>query len=121
VLALLAAGGASAYALGTIWLRPGHCKKVHGTKVCARKVKPVTTTVSRTSTVTSTVTVAPSPIGQTFSGNRDSTLAPRTIPVNGVVVHWTAQPDHSSPQVCAPNARQTRPETTGFCGVRRDK
>jgi hypothetical protein len=35
---------------------------VHGTKVCARKVKP------------KTVTVAPSPIGQTFSGNGDKTL-----------------------------------------------
>jgi hypothetical protein len=84
LLALLAAGGASAYALRTIWLRPGHCTKVHGTKVCARKVKPHTATVM--------LTVAPSPIGQTFSGNGNQTLAPVTLP-HGVTVHWTAQPD----------------------------
>lgn len=80
-MALLAAGGASAYALRTIFLSPGHCTKVHGTKVCARSLKP------------RTVTVAPSSIGQTFSGNGSSTLAPMTIPANGVTVHWTAQPD----------------------------
>jgi hypothetical protein len=84
VLALAVAGGASAYALKTIWLRPGRCTNVHGTKVCARKV------VARTSTVT--VTVAPSPIGQTFSGNGDLTLAPLTLS-HGVQVSWTAQPD----------------------------
>lgn len=84
VLGLVAAGGASAYALRTIWLRPGHCAKVHGTRVCARKVKPRTATV--------TVTVAPSPIGRTFSGNGNQTLAPVTLP-HGVTVHWTAQPD----------------------------
>jgi hypothetical protein len=39
------------------------------------------------------VTVAPSSTGQNFSGNGDMTLAPMTIPANGVVVHWTAQPD----------------------------
>jgi hypothetical protein len=39
-VALLAAGGASAYALRTVFLKPGHCTKVHGTKVCARSVKP---------------------------------------------------------------------------------
>jgi hypothetical protein len=83
-LALLAAGGASAYALRTIWLRPGHCTKVHGAKVCARKVAP--------RTVHDTVTVAPSPIGQTFSGNGDETLAPMTL-AHGVTVQWTAQPD----------------------------
>ena len=80
LLALLAAGGASAYALRTIWLRPGHCKKVHGTKVCARKVRP------------KTVTVAPSPIGKTFSGNGSSTLNPLTLK-HGVTVHWASQPD----------------------------
>jgi hypothetical protein len=80
LLALLAAGGASAYALGTIWLRPGHCTKLHGTKVCARKVKP------------KTVTVAPSPIGQTFTGNGSKTLNPLTL-AHGVTVHWTSQPD----------------------------
>jgi hypothetical protein len=69
VIALAAAGGASAYALHTIMLRPGHCTKVHGTKVCARKVTPRTFTV----------TVAPSPIGQMFSGNGDVTLAPMTL------------------------------------------
>lgn len=91
VLALAGAGGASAYALKTIFLAPGHCKKVHGTKVCARKVAPRTTTVTHTSTTT--VTVAPSPIGKNFSGNGSSTLAPVTIPANGVTVQWTAQPD----------------------------
>src|SRR5262245_14348135 len=70
-LALLVAGGASAYVLRTIWLRPGHCTKLHGTKVCARKVKP--------RTVSQTVTVGPSPIGATFSGNGDKTLAPLTL------------------------------------------
>jgi hypothetical protein len=84
VLALAAAGGASAYALRTIWLRPGHCTKLHGTKVCARSVTP------RTSTVT--LTVAPSPIGRSFSGNGDETLAPMTL-AHGVEVSWTAQPD----------------------------
>ena len=82
VIALAAAGGASAYALHTIMLRPGHCTKVHGTKVCARKVTPRTLTV----------TVAPSPIGQTFGGNGDVTLAPMTL-AHGVNVHWTSQPD----------------------------
>ena len=91
VLALAAAGAASAYALRTIFLSPGHCKKVHGTKVCARRARPHTTALTRTSTVT--VTVAPSSTGQNFSGNGSTTLAPMTIPANGVVVHWTAQPD----------------------------
>jgi hypothetical protein len=89
MLSLAGAGGASAYALKTIFLAPGHCKKVHGTKVCARKVAPRTVT----HTSTTTVTVAPSPIGKNFSGNGSSTLAPVTIPANGVTVHWTAQPD----------------------------
>jgi hypothetical protein len=80
VLVLIAVGGASAYAVRTIWLRPGRCTKVHGTKVCARKVSP------------RTVTVAPSPIGQTFSGNGGKTLNPMTL-VHGVTVHWTSQPD----------------------------
>ncbi|HEY1565159.1 MAG TPA: hypothetical protein VGF72_10795 [Gaiellaceae bacterium] len=84
VLVLAAAGGASAYALTTIFVRPGHCTKVHGTKVCARAVKPRTVNV--------TVTVAPSPIGQTFSGNGDATLAPLTLP-QGVTAQWTAHPD----------------------------
>ena len=86
-IAILAAGGASAYGLSTIWLKPGHCTKVRHThtKVCARAVKP--------RTVTHTVTEAPSSTGQSFSGNGDSTLAPMTIPAGGVDVHWTAQPD----------------------------
>jgi hypothetical protein len=79
-LGLLVAGGASAYALRTIWLQPGHCTKVHGSMVCARKVK------SRT------VTVAPSPVGQTFTGNGDKTLNPLTL-THGVTVHWTSDPD----------------------------
>jgi hypothetical protein len=82
VVALLGAGGASAYALRTVFLKPGHCTKVHGTKVCARSVKPKIVTV----------TVAPSPVGQTFSGNGDKTLAPVTL-AHGVTVHWTSQPD----------------------------
>jgi len=85
-VALTFAGVASAYALRTIWLHPGHCTKVHGTKVCARKAKP------STATTTVTVTVAPSPIGQAFSGNGDKTLAPMTL-AQGDTVHWTAQPD----------------------------
>jgi hypothetical protein len=80
VLVLLAAGGASAVALRTILLRPGQCTTVKGTRVCARKVKP------------RTVTVAPSPIGKTFSGNGTQTLAPLTL-THGVNVRWTAQPD----------------------------
>jgi hypothetical protein len=81
VLALVAAGGASAYALTrTVTLAPGHCKKIHGTRVCARKVKP------------RTVTVSPSPIGKTFSGSGSETLAPVTIPGKGDMVHWTSQP-----------------------------
>ena len=39
------------------------------------------------------MTVAPSSTGRQFAGNGDSTLAPLTVPANGVVVQWTAQPD----------------------------
>ena len=84
VLLLLGAGGASAYALRTVFIRPGHCAKVHGTRVCARKVPPKTVNV--------TVTVGPSPIGQTFSGNGDKTLPPLTLP-HGVTVTWTSGAD----------------------------
>jgi hypothetical protein len=84
VMLLLGAGGASAYALHTIFIRPGRCTKVHGTKVCARKVPP--------KTVRETVTVGPSPIGETFSGNGDKTLPPLTLS-HGVTVNWTSQPD----------------------------
>lgn len=84
VMLLLGAGGASAYALHTIFLRPGHCTKVRGTKVCARKVAP--------KTVLQTVTVGPSPIGETFSGNGDKTLPPLTLS-HGVTVSWTSKPD----------------------------
>jgi hypothetical protein len=81
VLALVAAGGASAYALKrTVTLAPGHCKKIHGTKVCARKA------------ATKTVTVSPSPIGTTATGSGSETLAPLTIPAHGDTVHWTSQP-----------------------------
>jgi hypothetical protein len=81
VLLLLGAGGASAYALRTVFIKPGHCTKVHGTKVCARSVPPKTVTVG-----------APSPIGETFTGNGDKTLAPLTLP-HSVTVTWTSQPD----------------------------
>jgi hypothetical protein len=84
VMLLLGAGGASAYALHTIFIRPGHCTKVHATKVCARKVAP--------KTVSETVTVGPSPIGETFSGNGDKTLPPLTLS-HGVTVNWTSKPD----------------------------
>lgn len=109
--ALLFAGVAGAAVLSkTIFLSPGKCKTVHGTRVCAKKVKPHTVTHTRTSTVTNTVTtppvtntvtntqtvtvtVGPSPMGQTFSGNGSETLAPMTVPADGVEVHWTAQPN----------------------------
>ncbi len=68
-VALVCAGGASAYALHTIMLSPGHCRRIGDTKVCARRGK----------TKTVTTTVAASPIGKTFSGNGDSTLAPLTL------------------------------------------
>jgi len=81
VLLLLAVGSASAYAVRTVFIKPGHCTKVHGTKVCARSVPPKTLTVG-----------PPSPIGQKFTGNGDKTLAPLTIS-HGVTVTWTSQPD----------------------------
>jgi hypothetical protein len=83
-VALVCAGGASAYALRTIMLSPGHCKRIGHTKVCARAVK--------TKTVTTTTTVGVSGIGKSFSGNGDSTLAPLTL-TKGDEIHWTAQPD----------------------------
>ncbi|HEX4324458.1 MAG TPA: hypothetical protein VHZ77_07485 [Gaiellaceae bacterium] len=79
-VALVCAGGASAYALHTIMLRPGHCTRVGHTKICARHAK------------TKTVTVATAAIGKTFTGNGDTTLAPLTLKA-GDEVHWTAQPD----------------------------
>jgi hypothetical protein len=103
-LVLLAAGTASAYAVQKIMLRPGSCTTVHGVKVCARHAPTQTVTnrvtdvVNRTETATVvdtttlTVTVAPSPIGQTFSGSGSKTLDPMTLP-HGVTVHWTSQPD----------------------------
>jgi len=42
LLGLSCAGVATAAAVGTIWIRPGGCTKVGKTKVCARKVAPVT-------------------------------------------------------------------------------
>jgi hypothetical protein len=79
LLVLLAAGGAaSAIALRTITLRPGRCVRVRQTRICAARAR--------------TVTVAPSSIGKSFSGNGSQTLAPLQIP-RGVYVHWTAQPD----------------------------
>jgi plastocyanin len=79
-VALVCAGAASAYAVRTIVLSPGHCKLIGHTKVCAKRAK------------IKTVTVAPSPIGQMFNGNGDSTLAPLTLKA-GDEVRWTAQPD----------------------------
>lgn len=78
--ALVLAGAAGAYALRTIYLQPGKCATVGKTRVCARIAPPVT------------VTVSPSPIGKTFSGNGDEALAPITLS-HGVEVHWTSQPD----------------------------
>jgi hypothetical protein len=82
VVGLLAAGGASAIALRTITLRPGQCRTVKGVRVCASKPR----------VVVRTVTVAPSPIGKTFSGNGTKTLEPITL-THGVTAHWTAKPD----------------------------
>jgi hypothetical protein len=84
VMALLAAGGAaSAIALRTITLRPGRCVRVtRTTRVCAARAR----------TVTRTVTVAPSSIGKSFSGNGSKTLLPLKIP-RAVYVKWTAQRD----------------------------
>ena len=45
-----------------------------------------------TKTVLQTVTVGPSPIGETFTGNGDKTLPPLTLS-HGVTVSWTSQPD----------------------------
>jgi hypothetical protein len=81
VLLLLGAGGASAYALRTVFIKPGHCTKVHGTRVCARSVPSKTVTVG-----------PPSPIGDTFTGDGDKTLAPLTLS-HSVTVTWTSQPD----------------------------
>jgi hypothetical protein len=101
LIALLAAGGASAALLiRTITLGPGQCKRIRLTRVCARRVAPRTVTVARTATVTTTrtatvtVTVAPSPIGRTFSGNGSKTLAPLTLS-RGVTASWTSKPDSS--------------------------
>lgn len=80
VVALALAGGASAYALKTILVSPGRCTTVSHVKVCARQVKP------------KTVTVSPSPIGKTLSGNGSQTLAPITL-AHGVNVRWTSSLD----------------------------
>ena len=80
VLALAAAGSASAYALHTITLNPGHCAKVHGTRVCARKAKP------------KTVTVYPAAAGTTVSGSGTLTMAPFTL-AKGTNIHWSYTPD----------------------------
>jgi hypothetical protein len=84
LLTLLAAGGASsAILVRTITLRPGQCRRVNiRTRVCAARAR----------TVTRTVTVAPSSIGKSFSGNGSQTLQPLQIP-RAVYVHWTAQLD----------------------------
>jgi hypothetical protein len=80
VALLVFAGAAAAYGVSTIYLKPGACTKVAKTKVCARKVTPVT------------VTVLSPPIARTIKGNGAETLAPITL-THGVEVRWTSQPD----------------------------
>lgn len=77
---LVFAGAAAAYGVSTVYLKPGACTKIAGTKICARKAAPVT------------VTVWSPPIGRTIKGNGAETLAPITFQ-RGVEVHWTSQPD----------------------------
>jgi hypothetical protein len=80
--ALVFVGAASAYAVRTIYLKPGHCTTVAKTRVCAREVKPTV----------KTITVSPSPLGKTFSGSGQQTLAPFTL-AKGAMLHWTITND----------------------------
>lgn len=96
-LALLLAGGATAAVLATrtITLKPGHCRLVSKhLRVCAsRASSPGDKTVTSVKTTTDTVTVAPSPVGQTFSGAGNSTLATFTLS-HEATLSWTeSQPD----------------------------
>jgi hypothetical protein len=82
-VALAGAGAASAYGVRTVTLRPGRCVTVTKTRVCAARARPP-----------ATVTVAPSPIGQTFTGSGEAVLAPFTL-AHGAMLHWsfTNDPD----------------------------
>src|SRR3954465_7741522 len=92
LLALLVAGSASAYVVArTIWLKPGHCRAIHGRKVGARKAQPRTGGCARRPkrrTVARTTTGALSSTGQPSAGSANSPPPPMAIPPNGVVVHW---------------------------------
>lgn len=77
---LVFAGTAAAYGVSTIFLRPGACVKVAKTRVCARRVNPVT------------VTLATPRVTRTVKGNGAETLAPITL-AHGTEVQWTSQPD----------------------------
>lgn len=77
---LVFAGTAAAYGVSTIYLKPGACTRVAKTRICARRVSPVT------------VTLASPPVSRTVKGNGAETLAPITL-AHGTEVHWTSQPD----------------------------
>ena len=96
-LTLLLAGGAAAAVLATrtITLKPGHCRSVsRHLRICAASAgKHAATTVTDVRTTTETVTVAPSPVGKTFSGAGSSTLASFTLS-HEATLSWTeSQPD----------------------------
>lgn len=78
-LVLPASALATAIALRTIVLQPSHCVTISKTRVCAAKQK--------------VQIVSPSPIGQTFSGSGQATLAPFTVPANGTMLHWSITND----------------------------
>jgi len=92
VVVLTFAGIATAAALTrTVHLAVGQCVTIKkaAEKVCAPKAIVRTVTAPA---VTQTVTVSPSPVGQTITGNGGETLPPMTLAA-GVELHWTAQPD----------------------------
>jgi len=93
LLALALAGTASAYALGRIvWVTPGHCKKVHGSTVCARAARGRTVT----QTVKQTTTVLPSSAGKNFSGTADEDTCVVSLPAfslaHGSILSWSISP-----------------------------
>ncbi|MBV8064392.1 MAG: hypothetical protein JOY73_02585 [Actinobacteria bacterium] len=88
ITVLVFAGAAAAYGVSTIYLRPGACTTVGKTKVCARKVAPVTVTASSPT------------IGKTFKGNGAETLPPITL-AHGDEVHWASKPDSTGFNVFA--------------------
>lgn len=96
-LGLLLAGGATAAVLATrtITLKPGHCRSVsHSLRVCAAAGGAKgAKTVTSVKTTTETITVAPSPVGKTFGGAGNSTLATFTLS-HEATLSWTeSQPD----------------------------